>query len=127
MKKRSANRLAKLIKERRHELGFSIQELGRRSGINIATISRLENAEIPSPHAENLRALAESLDLPVTDVFVCANWIPDGQLPTYQPYFRSKYGGLPADAMDEIETSVARVLEKYGYDGSVPAPGEDEA
>jgi transcriptional regulator with XRE-family HTH domain len=122
----SAKLVAKLLKQRRQQLGLSAHEVARRSGVNVATISRIEHAEIPSPRADSLTAIAKVLELPATDLFVSADWIPDNQLPTVKPYLRAKYSNLPPDVLAELEASIARVVERYGYDGNGPAPGEDE-
>lgn len=122
----SAKRVARLIKEQRKMLGLSAQEVARRSGVNVATISRIEHAEIPSPRADSLTSIAKVIGLSATDLFVSADWIPDDQLPTFKPYLRAKYGELPPEALAELEASIGRVVKRYGYDGNGPAPGEDE-
>jgi transcriptional regulator with XRE-family HTH domain len=118
--------LARIIQKHRTALGISAAELARRSGVTTGTITRLELAQIASPRAESLRAIAESLGVPASDLFVTADWLPKNELPTFSPYLRSKYKDLPAAAKRELESSFASIAEKYGYDPAGPAPGEDE-
>lgn len=118
--------LAQTIKQRRQELGLSASEVARRAGVQKTTITRLEAAQRQTPQADSLKAIARVLGLQVTDLFVAADWLPKGELPTLRPYLRSQYRGLPDDAMAELEESISHIVKKHGYNGSGPAPGEDE-
>ena len=118
--------LARIIQEHRTTLGISATELARRAGVTTGTITRLELGQIASPRAETLRAIAEALGVPASDLFVTADWLPKNELPTFSPYLRSKYKDLPAAAKHELETSFAAIAQKYGYDPAGPAPGQDE-
>lgn len=118
--------LAQTIKQRRQELGLSASEVARRAGVQKTTITRLEAAQRQTPQADSLKAVARVLDLQVTDLFVAADWLPKGELPTLRPYLRSQYRDLSDDAMAELEESISDIVKKHGYNGSGPAPGEDE-
>lgn len=100
--------------------------MARRAGVTTGTVTRLELAQIQSPRGENLKAIAEVLQIPASDLFATADWLPKAELPTFAPYLRSKYRDLPPAAMAELEESFARLTERYGYDNKGPAPGEDE-
>lgn len=121
-----AKRLARTLKQQREALGLSAAEVARRACVTTGTITRLELAQIASPRAENLKAIADVLDIPASDLFVTADWLPRNELPTFTPYLRSKYADLPPAARRELEQSFARVAQKYGYAPDGPAPGEDE-
>ena len=62
---RNVNRL----KEIRESKGLNISELARRSGITRQTITRLENAETDTANSRTLTALADALEVKVTDFF----------------------------------------------------------
>ncbi len=121
-----AQQLARTLKTKRERLGLSATEVARRAGVTAGTVTRLELAQIQSPRAENLKAIAEVLDISVSDLFTTADWLPKKELPTFTPYLRRKYGGLPDDARHELEVAFERIARKHGYDGNGPAPGEDE-
>jgi transcriptional regulator with XRE-family HTH domain len=121
-----ATKLARTIRRHREAAGLSASELARRAGVTTGTITRLELAEIASPRAENLRAIAEVLGIPASDLFLTADWLPSGELPTFTPYLRSKYANLPPSAQREIERSFRDIARKYGCDPNGPHPGEDE-
>lgn len=53
-------------------------------------------------------------------------WARSLGLPSFVPYLRSKYRGLPDEAVDSIEKYVARLAKKHGVAIDGPAPGEDE-
>jgi transcriptional regulator with XRE-family HTH domain len=121
-----ARQLARIIRRHREAAGLSARELARRAGVTPSTVTRLELAQIPSPRGENLRALADVLDIPASDLFLTADWLPREELPTFTPYLRSKYANLPMSAQREIERSFQDIARKYGYDPNGPQPGEDE-
>ena len=127
MTSEEAKRLARTLKRRREGLGLSASEVARRAGVRNSTVTRIELAQILSPRAENLKAIAGVLELPVSDLFAAADWVPKGELPSFQPYLRAKYGDLPDTAVAELERSFTQLAERYGYDPAGPAPGEDEA
>ena len=116
--------LAKLLGDRRAELGYSIRDLAARAGVNLATIVRLERGEILTPQPDTLKALAAALGLSVTDLFAVAEWLPSRELPTFRPYLRAKYKDIPDEAVSEMEAFFERLAKKHGMQG--PANGEDE-
>jgi transcriptional regulator with XRE-family HTH domain len=119
-----AHQLAKLIRSRRVAAGLAAREVARRAGVDVGTVTRLEQGQILSPRAENLRAIGEVLDIPAADLFAVAAWLPEGELPTFRPYLRSKYRELPPEAVAEIEAVFERLARDYGAHG--PVDGEDE-
>jgi transcriptional regulator with XRE-family HTH domain len=116
--------LARILRERRDELGYSVRTLAARAGVNLATIVRLERGEILTPQPDTLKALAAALELSVTDLFALAEWLPEGELPNFRPYLRAKYKELPDEAVAEMEAFFERLAKKHGMQG--PADGEDE-
>ena len=118
--------LADLIAHRRRELGLTLNQLEKRTGINTARLSRWEQGLDSPQRPERLTALARGLDLPPADLYVAAGLDLSGQLPSLRPYLRSKYGdSLPPAALKEIERFSARLAAKYGLNTG-PAPGQDE-
>lgn len=129
MNPEQAVKLAQTIRARRGALGLSASEVARRAQVAKATVTRLELGDIPQPRPDNLRAIAEALQLPVADLFAAADWIPEGELPTLTPYLRTKYKAMPADAVQEIEQHFAAVAQRHGLTldhPTGPAPGQDE-
>jgi transcriptional regulator with XRE-family HTH domain len=126
MQKRDIQNLAKAIATLRRSAGLSASRLAERAGVAKGTVTRLELGEIANPQPDTLRALAEALGVPTTDLYVTADWLPKEELPSFTPYLRSKYRGLTAKGRAELEQSFRKIAEKYGYDGSEPAPGEDQ-
>lgn len=121
-----AQALATQLKQAREALGFSAREVGRRAGITDSNVVRLEQGVIPNPRPDTLKALADVLELDLADLYAAAGYVqPDG-LPSFTPYLRSKYAGLPEDAHKELESSFAHIAEKYGFEAGGPKPGEDE-
>ncbi|MEE2032982.1 helix-turn-helix domain-containing protein [Rhodococcus chondri] len=129
MNPKQALKLAQTLRTRRGELGLSASEVARRAEVAKATVTRLELGDIPQPRPDNLRAIAEALELPVADLFAAADWIPEGELPTLTPYLRTKYKDMPADAVREIEQHFAAVAQRHGLTldhTAGPSSGQDE-
>jgi len=95
--------LAHVLKRKREALGLSASEVARRARVTTGTVTRIELAQIAEPNASTIKALAQVLKIPVTDLFVIAEWIPAHELPSLTTYLRGKYGELPQAAAHEIE------------------------
>ena len=126
-----AQALARLLRSHREKAGISASELARRAGVDKGTVTRIELGQIPSPKADNLRAIAEAIGLSASDVFTAAGWVPAHELPTMRPYLRTKYRAMPAEAVAEIEAYADRVAREYGvsFDPADPTSqpnGDDE-
>ncbi|BDT94163.1 hypothetical protein IFM12275_41390 [Nocardia sputorum] len=122
-------RLGQFLKSRREALGLSARVVAQQADIDKATITRLELGQITHPRSENIKAIAQVLRVPVSDLFAVAGWMPKEELPSLRPYLRTKYN-LTAEEAKEIEEDFARIAREKGisfteYDG--PLDGEDEA
>lgn len=62
------NRVGERLRAIRTGLGLSIRALSEKSGLNVNTISLIENGQT-SPSVGTLQQLAQSLQIPVTDFF----------------------------------------------------------
>ena len=56
------------LKELRHKLGFSLRSLAERSGLNVNTLSLIENGK-SSPSVSTLQQLALALNVPISSFF----------------------------------------------------------
>ncbi len=124
MAEESVQSVGEMLEIARKALGISAAELGRRSGINVSNVSRIENGLTTQPSPDTLQRLGETLGLDVADLFVATGYELPKTLPTIKPYLRSKYPDLPASALAEI----AAITTKYGVDPNHTGPraGEDE-
>lgn len=127
MDPRQAKRLGRLFRSKREELGISSHQVARESGLNQATIVRLEQGGFLNPDPEKLRVLAEALGLNLTDVLSLAGYPIPTELPSTGPYLRAKYRELSESALSALTRDVNQLLARHGLDtASRPAPGEDE-
>lgn len=130
MTKRDIHHLSDLIRRRRIAINLSAAELARRADVTTATITRLELQQIPEPRAGTLRRIADALQLPTSDLLASADYLDAGELPTFTPYLRSKYGYLSDRTQDELAAAFRDITARHGYtEGSStgPAHHEDEA
>lgn len=72
MKKLSTSLLASNVKQLRKSLGYTMEELSRRTGIHRVMISRIEKEDY-IPSIDQLEKLSETLGFEITDLFVETN------------------------------------------------------
>lgn len=118
------HQLAALLSNRRQAAGLSARAVARAAGVDVHTVTSLEQGRIIQPKADTLRAIGGVLGIPATDLWVAVGWLPRAELPAFRPYLRSKYRELPAEAVQEIEAVFDRLARDYGLYG--PQDGEDE-
>ncbi len=119
-----AQELAELLRTRRESLGRSMRQVAAVTGINVSTISVIEAGTNLSPLPETLKDIARVLQLPMSDLFVIADWLPAGELPTLKPYLRAKYHDLDDEAIADLERYAEWLARKHGHTG--PVDREDE-
>lgn len=59
-----------LLHEARRKKGFSLRDLAKRTGINYSRLSRIEHGTRPAPGLAEIRQLADSLDVEMSDLLV---------------------------------------------------------
>lgn len=119
-----ARRLGRLIHAKRDERGLGVRGLEAASGVNVSSIVSLERGDILTPQPDTLKALAAALDVPVSDLFTVAGWLPVNELPTLKPYLRAKYRQLDETAIADLERYAEQLAQKHGNTG--PLDREDE-
>ena len=126
MNPEQARELGRQLRARRDELGLSLRDLERQTGIDNGTIVRIEQGAFAAPAPDKLSRIAEALGFNLADVFALADYSVPSELPSFSPYLRTKYRDLPAPAVEELERSFQRITKRHGFDPAGPAPGEDE-
>lgn len=116
MEPKQAAELGRLIRERRTDLELSVRQLAEKTGMNFATLSRIEQGLFAAPGPDKLARIAEALGLSTADLFALADYTGPSDLPGFQPYLRSKYRDMPATAVDELNKAFERISRKHGYD-----------
>jgi transcriptional regulator with XRE-family HTH domain len=126
MDREQSRRLGTWLRQRRHEVGLSTIQLAKRVNTTDATITRIEQGAFAAPDPHKLSRIAEALDLSLADVYAMAGYAVPDDLPSFQPYLRRKYRGLPPKAVAELERYFGELAARYGIDPAGPAPGQDE-
>lgn len=118
------SKLGEVIRASREEAGFSSRKLEDISGLDHSYISKLEKGAYQSVLPDNLNKLAEALDIQAADLFTLAGYPVVDELPSFEPYLRTRYGEeLPADARAAL-TEMFEVLSRSGS-GSETVDDED--
>jgi transcriptional regulator with XRE-family HTH domain len=119
-----AQQLAELLRTHRQAAGLGMRQLARATGLSVSIISKLEAGLLPNPLPETLKPIARVLRLPMSDLFLIADWLPADELPTLKPYLRAKYRGLDEQAIADIEAFANQRTQRHGGPG--PIDREDE-
>lgn len=122
-----AKRLGQTLRTRREALGLSQRQLAAEAGVNDATIVRIERGAFGAPAPDKLSRIAEALEMRLADVFALADYVVPADLPSFQPYLRSRYRDLPDEAIEDLDRAFSRIVKKHGYQPDGPANGEDES
>ncbi len=122
-----AKQLGRKLRARREELGLSTRQLADQADMNDATIVRIEQGAFAAPRPDKLSRIAEALGLSLADVFALADYAVPDDLPSFQPYLRSKYRDMPTRAVEDLNKAFARIVKKHGYQPEGPRNLEDEA
>jgi transcriptional regulator with XRE-family HTH domain len=126
MDEEQARELGQRLRERREQLGLTTRVVAARAGTSHSTVVRLEQGFYEAPPADKLSRVAEALGLSLADVYALADYSVPSELPSFRPYLRTKYRGLPAPAVEQLERSFRRIAKQHGINLDGPAPGEDE-
>src|SRR3954453_15201186 len=113
--------LGQYIRQRRRELGLSLNHLAAATGLHKSFLSRVESGAVRQPAVDSLQRLAAALQLPETELFGLLDRRARDQLPALQPYLRAKY-----DLPDAVIADITAYLSRYGDLSPGPRDGEDE-
>jgi transcriptional regulator with XRE-family HTH domain len=103
------------IRQRRTDLGLSLREVERRTGIGNARLSRWERGEQRPETPDLLTPLAAALDVPVAELCQRAGHDITKGLPHVTPYLHLKYGHhLPSEVLHELVEHCEGVLARHG-------------
>jgi transcriptional regulator with XRE-family HTH domain len=106
-------RLPTFIKDRRAELGLSMNQVAERVGVSKSNLHYWESGEY-APKPMLLEPLANALEVNYDDLFAAAGITRPAGLPAYSSYLRTKYGHLPEEALAELEEHMRRLEAESG-------------
>src|SRR5437762_3576052 len=109
------NRLGQHLEGLRRTAGLSLREVARRTGVTATWVMRVERGEYVEPDPKRLAAVAGVLQVEAIELYRLAGY--PAELPTMQPYLRSKYGYLPPEAIDQLAAHFELINEKYQPEG----------
>src|SRR5690242_13011488 len=115
MTPKQAKRLGDYLRSAREQKGLSAREMAKQSGLKKTTVLRIERGEFREPSAHKLAALADSLALPLADLYAQAGYVAPAELPNFNGYLRAKYGHLPDEAIRKMNVYFSRMARDYGY------------
>lgn len=127
MDQEQAKRFGQWLRQQRQASGLSTYQLAKQTGLSRGTIVRFEQGAFAAPAPDKLATIAAAIGVELADVYAMAEYAVPDDLPSFQPYLRSKYRDMPAEAVDDLGKAFERIVRKHGYDPDGPQDGEDEA
>ncbi|MGZ6609005.1 MAG: helix-turn-helix domain-containing protein [Solirubrobacteraceae bacterium] len=107
----SNNQLGEYVRSRRTAKGFSLAQAERRSGVDLTYWSKLELGDVRAPNPRYLAAIANTLEVPVQELYGLAGYYLPEQLPSFGPYLRARYD-LDAAAFAQLLAVFEQVSEQ---------------
>src|SRR4051794_41519636 len=85
MQDESERVLGNSIRQRRRELGLSLNQLAAATGLHKSFLSRVESGAVRQPAVDSLQRIASALQLPETELFGLLDRRAPGQPPAPPP------------------------------------------
>lgn len=126
MHHKSGTQLGEYIQRHRVARGLSGREFARKIEADTAYVVRLERGDYRAPRPDLLARIAQTLKLPLSDVYAIAGYVVPCDLPSLIPYLRTRYGQLSDEGITALDGYFLKIATSEGLDLSGPAPGEDE-
>jgi transcriptional regulator with XRE-family HTH domain len=126
MDQESAPQFRAYIVQLRVQRKLSIRGLAKRAGINSGQLTRIEDGTRPIPKVATLKALAEALEIPVSDMLAQAGYTALYDLLGLSPYLCANYCKLPEDGRTSLDNYLKQLIEEHGLDPRGPRGREDE-
>jgi transcriptional regulator with XRE-family HTH domain len=111
-----ARQLGEYIRHLRLDHAASIRGLADRAGIDSGGLTRLESGHVLHPRPDTLSALAQALEVPLADLFARAGYTAPHDLPSVEPYLRTKYDCLSRKETEAITTLVEALTHLHQPD-----------
>lgn len=113
--------LGRYIAKRRNTLALDVRTAAEQAGIDPTYWWKLEAGRYKSPDPRYLRAIAETLDVPLRELYAIVGYdLHTDELPTLTPYLRSKYSTLPPEAVADMEKYFDMLRSYYGIPSDQP-------
>lgn len=119
MDKTQAEALGAMLRQRRKTLGLTVRQMKSATGIDNATISRIETGSFRAPRPDKLARIAQVLRLSVGELFSRAGYLVAADLPEFPTYLRTSYPTLPESAIERLHEQFTEMLDLHGISPSV--------
>jgi transcriptional regulator with XRE-family HTH domain len=104
--------LGQLIRERREARDISLRQLAEDvEGLDAPYLLRLERGEYRRPHPTILQGLAQTLGIPLSDLYALSGYSATDDLPSLPVFLRSTLD-LPKSKIAEIEGYIRKIEDE---------------
>lgn len=116
--------LGTLVAKHRKAQGSSARDVARRAGIDIHTMTKLEQGFYASPSPITLRGVSTALGIPLLDLFHAAGYVTPYDLvdlvmhPAIEPILEEQ------EARDARSRYIEQLIDKHGLDYTGPEYAE---
>lgn len=112
--------LGDLVAQHRKSQGRSARDVARRAGIDIHTMTKLEQGYYASPSPITLRGVSTALGIPLLDLFRAAGYVTPYDLvdlimhPAVEPVLEER------EAIEARSRYIEKLIDKHGLDYTGP-------
>ena len=112
--------LGRLVRTRREERDLSLQQLADQvEGADKPYLWRLERGEYRRPHPTILQGLAETLAIPLRDLYTLSGYAVTDELPSLPVFLRSTLD-LPKNKIAEVESYIRKIQDETSSRRATP-------
>jgi transcriptional regulator with XRE-family HTH domain len=111
--------LGDYVRARRESRKLDYYEAAAQSGLNHTFWRKLEDGLYEAPSPKSLRAIGNTLRVPIEDLYALAGYDLPVRLPSLRPYLRARYH-LPHEAVADLERYFQMLRSHYGIPDDQP-------
>ena len=117
MNQEQSKALGGLLRHKRQELGYSMNQLAHAAGVPASTVLRFERGEFGAPRPDKLARFASLLGIGLADLFANAGYLVPDEMPSFDFYLSAKY----PDLSEEDRVELARHFNDLANPNTVSA------
>jgi transcriptional regulator with XRE-family HTH domain len=127
MNQEHSKQLGALLRQKREEMGYSMTQLARASGVHDSTVLRIESGQFAAPRPDKLARFAALLNIDLADLYAKAGYLVPDSLPGFDAYVSTKYPDLPVDVRTELVQWFDQLMVEHGLTSLAPVPIEEQS
>ncbi|HSX65946.1 helix-turn-helix domain-containing protein [Nocardioides sp.] len=119
-----AETLGDVLRNARHEAGYTIKGLAQMSGVPGSQIAKLEHDEVQKPNVGHLATLAGPLNLNIYTLYKAAGYRTPDSISGLAPELEEALSRMPRDLLAKVERYIEELVPTPVAPAPAPQPDE---